>query len=419
MSQVQGARDEEQGSLDEGVAAESREHESDATETSRNQARVSIVFFGKIIHSCCSFLIAIALLCAIVPTTMLQHPSGFYYLGSAGICALVWGVMVLASGLESLAIPAAWIDAPKDDTFATAEETLRETFPKTPAGTRVCECIFILARGLANPVVLAYGYLTLPARNPYEALNFFRYCLAWFEMPIALVLIILTIFKGMNWACCARGRALSTFARQLYRSGRFSALSFLHMASPPKMLKTVLAARRRIILLVAKQKEPASISRTADQSRSTLMLKKELNNWETFNLLLRTVVVGLAMPMVYVTAAVGAVLVKISQVSFVATKQVNEWTMLEYIQFLSFVNALTGLGEDTNILVQQKLVWERYSEDLDRDISEELLLGWWRTRLCDDLQREFGWFRGAIFAITLNQDDVSRLRLRAGRKETE
>lgn len=185
------------------------------------------------------------------------------------------------------------------------------------------------------------------------------------------------------------------------------------------MLKTVLAARRRIILLVAKQKEPASISRTADQSRSTLMLKKELNNWETFNLLLRTVVVGLAMPMVYVTAAVGAVLVKISQVSFVATKQVNEWTMLEYIQFLSFVNALTGLGEDTNILVQQKLVWERYSEDLDRDISEELLLGWWRTRLCDDLQREFGWFRGAIFAITLNQDDVSRLRLRAGRKETE
>ena len=62
---------------------------------------------------------------------------------------------------------------------------------------------------------------------------------------------------------------------------------------------------------------------------------------------------------------------KISQVSFVATKQVNEWTMLEYIQFLSFVNALTGLGEDTNILVQQKLVWERYSEDLDRDISED------------------------------------------------
>ena len=86
-------------------------------------------------------------------------------------------------------------------------------------------------------MVLAYGYLTLPARNPYEALNFFRYCLAWFEMPIALVLIILTIFKGMNWACCARGRALSTFARQLYRSGRFSALSFLHMASPPQDAK--------------------------------------------------------------------------------------------------------------------------------------------------------------------------------------
>ena len=52
----------------------------------------------------------------------------------------------------------------------------------------------------------------------------------------------------------------------------------------------------------------------------------------------------------FACAAIGSVVVKTSQMSFVSDKSWDQWTIAEGIALASFINALSGLGLDPNVL---------------------------------------------------------------------
>lgn len=385
---------------------EDNELHSDKVATQK-QKRAGMIVLGS---TCIlSFLVSALLLGVVLPYTMDQDARGRYYISSGGAGALVWGLICLSfschAGATAAEPPMAMNKANTGELTFQIQQ-LEQVFGKMPSLFRQLEFMLVLARAAGNVGVLVLSAWRLPPRDPKVPWNLSRYCLAWFEVPVAGVLGICTIVYLFAFLCGFGRRidSLHNFTSFVYKAGRFSALSFLPMANPMYLLKGMQNQRRQFILQVAREGD------LLRASTSTNDLGKKMKTWQHVILLVRSITWFFFCLVVGAFTSVGAVLVKLSQVAFVAPRPWFEWTFYEYVAIASFINALTGLGVDINLVGQQKVVLDRYSARFDRGVNEVALHTWWKKRLLDGLLAAYSWRFTLVLATTLGLDDCIKLK---------
>ncbi|CAK9103202.1 unnamed protein product [Durusdinium trenchii] len=339
---------------------------------------------------------------------------GKRYISSGGAGCLVWGLTFLLMGTQALA------PAPPEDNAGQIEfgkfdrNRLTKLFGERPSFRRL-ECVLVLARAVANLTVLIYSAWRLPPRNPSIDWNLSKYCLAWLEVPVAMLFGLSTIsalLRSLPPNTADRNQKLRMFSQFVYVTGRFSALSGLPYASPMKILKEVQLHHNRFLHEVAleKHQEDNCASRV---STSTEAISKMLTPWHYVKLFFRIVGFCFTSLILLVTAAIGAVLVKLSQVAFVTSRPWSQWTFYEYVQIAAFINALAGLGIDINLVGQQKVVQERYSDRIGHHVRqhrEQALHNWWKDALLESLLDFHSWRFTLVVATTLSLDDCIKLK---------
>ena len=166
---------------------------------------------------------------------------------------------------------------------------------------------------------------------------------------------------------------------------------------------------------LAEQQDPGAPKKSQRPPTNKEELMKHLSGLSWFHLLGLGYVVFSQMVyiLLFACAAIGSVVVKTSQVSFVSDKPWHDWTGAELIQLASFVNALSGLGLDPNLLGLVKVLRERY-EDTQHYKNEELVDSW-QQQVMECIMEGKGPASLMICGLTLDLNDCcafSKSRLR-------
>ena len=270
----------------------------------------------------------------------------------------VWGIFMGTMGLNFPASFLAHKTKKCDFMIGSAKEArCKVLFSRNPG--RMFGAFLILLRAVANGSLLVYSAWVLPPRNPDQNLNLSKYLLAWFEIPLAVLMAVSCLFwLVMIYRKPDKPHQYTAFARNVRRLGRFSAFSSLPYANPAVMLSQLQVAVIQFLnafLQSSTQAQMLGITNVA-QVRDKEDIKDLLSHMNWLNLSFLAVglsfVVSFQMVFnaLFAGAAAGSVVVKTSQLSFVSEKPWDEWTFAEGIALASFINALSGLGLDPNIL---------------------------------------------------------------------
>jgi len=119
----------------------------------------------------------------------------------------------------------------------------------------------------------------------------------------------------------------------------------------------------------------------------------------------------------FACAAIAAVLVKTSQMSFLDRRAWDEWTIPEGIALASFINALSGLGLDPNLVGLVKVLRERYSNR--KDLNDSELVTSWQCSVLDVTIKDEKPLSTLICAITLDLTDCCWVKEAMVAKEEE
>ena len=276
----------------------------------------------------------------------------------------VWGILMGTMGINLPASCLAYITRQNDFPLGqVTEQKWKDHFnEKEPNPGRMFGAFLMLLRAVANGSLLVYSAWILPPRNPDQNLNLSKFLLAWFEVPLAVLMAVSCLYSlVMIYRKPHKPHHYTAFARNVRRLGRFSAFSSLPYANPAVMLNQLQVAVYDFLNAFFQWSTQARMLgiRNVKQVRNKDDIKDLLKRLRQMNWLnLSSLAGGLSFVVLFqmvfnalfACAAAGSVVVKTSQLSFVSDKPWDDWTLAEGIALASFINALSGLGLDPNVL---------------------------------------------------------------------
>ena len=292
---------------------------------------------------------------------------GKLHLGALSAGCLVWGILMSTMGLKIPAFFLAYktrrqtLDLGKEN-----EERWRLHFnDKEPNRGRMFGAFLILLRAVANGSLLVYSAWILPPRNPDQNLNLSKFLLAWFEAPLAFLMAVSCLFSlVMIYWKPDEPQHYAMLGRSVRRLGRFSAFSSLPYANPAVMLNQLQVAVNDFLQASDQAKElgvmNVSQAKNKEERKDILKSLRKLDWWNLFALGY-VVFSQMVYNALFACAAIGSVVVKTSQMSFVSERPWDQWTVAEGIALASFINALSGLGLDPNVLGLVKVRRDQYT----------------------------------------------------------
>ena len=263
----------------------------------------------------------------------------------------VWGILMGTMGLKIPALFLAHNTRQNDFQLGGVNEgKWKDHFnEKEPNPGRMFGAFLMLLRAVANGSLLVYSAWILPPRNPDKNLNLSKFLLAWFEAPLAFLMALSCLYSlVMIYWQSEKPNHYTAFARNVRRLGRFSAFSSLPYANPAVMLNQLKVAVNDFLQQSEKAKE-LGVTNVKGDKRDLLSKLRQLG-WKNLFVLGYVVFSQMVYNALFACAAIGSVVVKTSQMSFVSDKSWDQWTIAEGIALASFINALSGLGLDPNVL---------------------------------------------------------------------
>ena len=327
------------------------------------------------------------------PLVMVKDDKGDFYIGALSAGCIVWGILIGTMGLQIPATLLAWTTTQEDLPLGENEKRWTIYFKKEPQGPRTFSGFLVLLRAVANGSTLIYSAWVLPPRDPSKNLNLSKFLLAWLEAPLACLMALACIYS-LAMICLQpkeskESRHYVEFARRVRRLGRFSALSSLPYANPAALLAQLQGAvddffQLKMLRTKDDQDFGLNVTKARKMKKTDLLSKLCELNWPQLFGLGYVVFSQMVYVSLFACAAVGSVVVKTSQVSFISEKPWHDWTVAEGIQLASFINALSGLGFDPNVVGLVKVLRERYGryahlkEKLESLKDVELVASWQR-----------------------------------------
>ncbi|CAE7829247.1 unnamed protein product [Symbiodinium sp. CCMP2592] len=229
--------------------------------------------------------------------------------------------------------------------------------------------IFAVLRGICNISFIVYNFVTVPPRNSEEHLNMSKHIVAWLELPICIGFAF-ALHQVFLVAVFGRPRAAALLSSNVRSCADFSLIRVLPMANPLTLAKHI-----RPILQ---------------------------NGWYWMALGQFLVTLWL------LPAAVLCVVIKVEQVDFIATLPIPEWSPWEFFALAGFINNLSGIRGDTDLLkMYGALRLRRGTEENEAQLRVHLVQ--WRRELVEFNSSLFGFFAAVGIDLSLSADDICKL----------
>ena len=316
---------------------------------------------------------------------MVVKPGGVEkYVGAISAGFIVLGILASTMGLQFPVLALEWLTI-NGETWDLGDNKKKweHRFFKQPDQSRQIGGFLILLRAVANGSTLVYSAFILPERNPEENLNLSKYLLAWLEAPLAGLGALVCLYYLLKIFCKEEMDAgdCVMFAKFVRRLARFSALSSLPYANPAVLWGQLQGGIDDFHLRLQKQRD---IGDEEFKENGNRVPSKDLY-WIEILGLGYVVFSQMAYIALFACAAIGSVVVKTSQVNFVSAKAWHEWTPAELIQLASFINALSGLGLDPNLIGLVKVLRERYPGEAKKfgKSKDDELVDCWQVAVTD------------------------------------